>query len=65
MHLKFSTWLLYCAVDLCLQMFSATIQNCDIDLNAEMFEVTQSEPFHLVTGIPGVDNCQVFVCCEL
>ena len=24
----------------------------------------QSEPFLLVTGIPGTDNCQVFVCCE-
>ena len=24
----------------------------------------QSEPFLLVTGIPGTYNCQVFVCCE-
>ena len=29
-----------------------------------MFEVTQSEAFLLVTGIPGADNCQVFVCWE-
>ena len=45
-------------------LFSVSIQNCDIDVDAEMLEGTQPEPFVLVTGIPGADNCQVFVCCE-
>jgi len=30
----------------------------------EISDVTQSEPFLLVTGISGTDTSQVFVCCE-
>ena len=59
---------MYCNIGLfCMLiiiLFSVSIQNCDIDIDVEMLEVTQSEPFLLVTGIPGADNCQVFVCCE-
>lgn len=33
-------------------------------MDSELSEVTQSEPFLLVTGEPGTDNSQVFVCCE-
>ena len=33
-------------------------------MDSELSEVTQSEPFLLVTGEPGSDSCQVFVCCE-
>lgn len=45
-------------------MCSLCFQNCDIDVDAEILEVTQSEPFLLVIGIPGAENFQVFVCCE-
>lgn len=29
-----------------------------------MAEVEQSEPFLTITGIPGSETCQAFVCCE-
>ena len=40
------------------------LQSCDIDIDSEISEVTQSEPFLLLTGQPGMENSQVFICCE-
>ena len=37
------------------------LQCCDIDVDSEISEVTQSEPFLLLTGQPGMENSQVFV----
>ena len=35
-----------------------------MDLDGEISDISQSEPFLLVTDIPGTDSSQVFVCCE-
>ena len=40
------------------------LQCCDVDIDSEVSSVTQSEPFLLLTGEPGIENCQVFICCE-
>ena len=40
------------------------LQCSDIDVDSEISEVTQSEPFLLLTGQPGMENYQVFICCE-
>lgn len=45
---------------LLLSKFYAHFQSCDIDLDMEISDVTQSEPFLLATGIPGTESCQVF-----
>ena len=58
---------MYCNIGLfsmLIIILSVSIQNCDIDIDTEMLEVTQSELFLLVTGIAGADNCQMFVCCK-
>ena len=40
------------------------LQCCDVDVDSEISEVTQSEPFLLITGEAGTENCQIFICCE-
>lgn len=40
------------------------LQCCDVDVDSEISEVGQSEPFLLITGEPGSESCQVFICCE-
>ena len=40
------------------------LQCCDVDIDSEVSSVTQSESFLLLTGQPGTENCQVFICCE-
>jgi len=39
-------------------------QCCDVDVECEIAEVTQSEPLLLVTSQPGTENSQIFVSCE-
>ena len=37
---------------------------CDVDVDSEISKITQSKPFLLITGEPGMENCQIFICCE-
>ena len=40
------------------------LQNCDVDLDKEVAEIEQTAPFILITGDPGCENSQIFICCE-
>ena len=40
------------------------MQCCDVDIDGELSEVLQSEPYLLVTSEPGTESSQVFICCE-
>ena len=46
-------------------MFMLFVLQCyDVDVDSEISEVEQPEPFLLITGEPGLESCQVFICCE-
>jgi len=40
------------------------LQCCDVDVDSKVPKVAQSESFLLITGEPGMESCQVFICCE-
>lgn len=40
------------------------LQTCDCDLSSEIDQIPQSEPYIVVTGKPGMDRTQYFVCVE-
>ena len=33
-------------------------------MDEQIIEIAQSEPFILVTGKPGMETSQIFICCE-
>ena len=37
---------------------------CEVNLEEEIFEIEQSEPFVIVTSKLGTETSQIFVCCE-
>ena len=40
------------------------LQNCDVDFDQEVAGVEQTTPFLLITGDAGLENSQIFICCE-
>lgn len=45
-------------------LLACYLQICDVDLDVEIEQVKQSEPFIAVTGKAGNENCQYFICAE-
>lgn len=39
-------------------------QTCDVDLNNEVAQIPQAAPFVTITGKPGEENAQYYVCAE-
>ena len=39
-------------------------QCCKVDIDEMVSEITQTEPFLLVTSKPGTESSQVIICCE-
>ena len=37
---------------------------CDVDIDEEVKQISQSEPYIVVTGQPGHENAQFFIVCE-
>ena len=40
------------------------IQTCDVDIDEEVKQIGQSEPYIVATGQPGDENAQFFIACE-
>ena len=40
------------------------MQTCEIDLEAEVSQIEQAAPFIVMTGIPGDETTQFFICAE-
>ena len=47
-----------------LCQFKLILQTCDIDLDQEVEEINQSEPYIIVTGRPGEETSQYFISAE-
>jgi len=40
------------------------LQSLEVDVDHEIAETDQSEPYIVVTGVPGTQSSQILVCCE-
>ena len=48
-------------------MYTKTItilQTCDIDIEVELQEISQAAPVIVVTGVPGEETCEFWICGE-
>lgn len=45
-------------------VFIKKFEACDVDLDSEVHQITQSAPYIAQTGVAGTENAQYFIACE-
>lgn len=40
------------------------LQDCDVNLDSEVWKIEQKAPYVVITGRPGMENSQYFIACE-